>query len=196
MNHTTNYQLSQWEASDRILMSDFNSDNAKIDAALKANADAAASTPWVKLVETLEEETQKWDIDLSGIDLTKYQKLVLYPRLKGNTDQWVYMHINGLTSGYSSPNNDATSCGNVSMMNDNGRQNFGFCEYTFLVELPRIYIVQVGATSRGSLPTMRGYLCPALGSGVTHIDTLNLWFNDSSYHLLPGSTAQIYGFRQ
>ena len=40
MNQTTNYQLSQWEASDRILMNDFNDDNAKIDAALKANADA------------------------------------------------------------------------------------------------------------------------------------------------------------
>ena len=40
MNTTTNYQLSQWEGADRILMEDFNSDNQKIDAALKANADA------------------------------------------------------------------------------------------------------------------------------------------------------------
>lgn len=43
MHTTTNYQLCQWEGSDRILMTDFNGDNAKIDAALKANADAAAS---------------------------------------------------------------------------------------------------------------------------------------------------------
>lgn len=41
MNHTTNYQLSQWAKSDRIMMDDFNADNQKIDAALKANADAA-----------------------------------------------------------------------------------------------------------------------------------------------------------
>ena len=34
MNQTANYQLSQWESTDRILMSDFNSDNAKLDAAL------------------------------------------------------------------------------------------------------------------------------------------------------------------
>ncbi|MCI8678067.1 MAG: hypothetical protein HFF46_06995 [Lawsonibacter sp.] len=33
-NHTPNYQLSQWERSDRIQMEDFNADNAKIDAAL------------------------------------------------------------------------------------------------------------------------------------------------------------------
>ena len=43
MNQTTNYQLSQWEASDRILMSDFNNDNAKIDAALKTQAEAISA---------------------------------------------------------------------------------------------------------------------------------------------------------
>ena len=43
MNQTTNYQLSQWESTDRILMSDFNGDNTKIDAALKANADSIAA---------------------------------------------------------------------------------------------------------------------------------------------------------
>ena len=34
MNATTNYQLSQWEAEDRVLRTDFNADNAKIEAAL------------------------------------------------------------------------------------------------------------------------------------------------------------------
>ena len=43
LNQTANYGLSQWEATDRILMENFNSDNSKIDAALKANADAIAA---------------------------------------------------------------------------------------------------------------------------------------------------------
>ena len=43
LNQTTNYQLSQWEATDRILMSDFNADNAKIDAALKTQAEAISA---------------------------------------------------------------------------------------------------------------------------------------------------------
>lgn len=38
MNQTTNYQLSQWEEEDRILREDFNTDNAKVDAALAALA--------------------------------------------------------------------------------------------------------------------------------------------------------------
>ena len=43
MTKTTNYQLNQWEKSDRVMMDDFNADNQKIDAALKANADAIAA---------------------------------------------------------------------------------------------------------------------------------------------------------
>ena len=39
-NQTPNYRLSQWERTDKVLMDDFNADNAKIDAALKAEADA------------------------------------------------------------------------------------------------------------------------------------------------------------
>lgn len=35
-NHTANYQLNQWEATDQVLRTDFNDDNAKIDTALKS----------------------------------------------------------------------------------------------------------------------------------------------------------------
>lgn len=40
MKKTENFQLNQWESTDRILMEDFNGDNAKIDAALAAEGDA------------------------------------------------------------------------------------------------------------------------------------------------------------
>ena len=43
MQHTQNYQLSRWAKDDRIMMEDFNADNEKIDAALKANADAVSA---------------------------------------------------------------------------------------------------------------------------------------------------------
>ena len=43
MNQTANFQLSQWGKSDRILMEDFNSDNAKLEAALTAQRTALAS---------------------------------------------------------------------------------------------------------------------------------------------------------
>ena len=40
MQQTANYQLNQWDGEDRIMRVDFNSDNAKIDAALEKNATA------------------------------------------------------------------------------------------------------------------------------------------------------------
>ena len=36
MNRTNNYNLCQWEETDRVQRTDFNEDNAKIDAAVKA----------------------------------------------------------------------------------------------------------------------------------------------------------------
>lgn len=36
MNTTPNYQLSQWGAEDRVLRTDFNADNAKLEAALSS----------------------------------------------------------------------------------------------------------------------------------------------------------------
>ena len=35
-NHTANYQLNQWEATDQVLRTDFNEDNSKLDTALKS----------------------------------------------------------------------------------------------------------------------------------------------------------------
>ena len=39
-NYTQNYHLSQWEPGDKVLRTDFNADNAKIDGAIKAETDA------------------------------------------------------------------------------------------------------------------------------------------------------------
>ena len=39
MNYTQNYQLNQWAALDKVQRTDFNADNAKIDAALGALSD-------------------------------------------------------------------------------------------------------------------------------------------------------------
>jgi len=42
-NFTPNYQLNQWEPEDQVLRVDFNADNAKLDAALKAREDGQAA---------------------------------------------------------------------------------------------------------------------------------------------------------
>ena len=41
-NYTRNYNLCQWEASDKVLRTEFNADNAKIDAALAGKASVSS----------------------------------------------------------------------------------------------------------------------------------------------------------
>ena len=43
-NHTANYELCQWEPTDQVQRTDFNADNAKIDAALSALESGKVST--------------------------------------------------------------------------------------------------------------------------------------------------------
>ena len=47
MNKTANFELNQWDKTDRIMMEDFNTDNLKIDYAIHD------SQYWVKLGETV-----------------------------------------------------------------------------------------------------------------------------------------------
>ena len=44
MTKTEHYQLNQWDAADQVKRTDFNEDNAKIDAALAAKTDNSAFT--------------------------------------------------------------------------------------------------------------------------------------------------------
>ena len=75
MNHTEHYQLSQWEYPDRILMSDFNSDNAKIDAAFVNHP--SAELLWSRKMEETEEGIQTLSVDITQLDWSRYLALVL-----------------------------------------------------------------------------------------------------------------------
>ena len=53
-NHTTNYNLSQWEPDDKVLRTDLNDDNDKIDKVLKAlDAGKASSSALSSLQSTV-----------------------------------------------------------------------------------------------------------------------------------------------
>ena len=98
MNHTSNYQLPQWEEHDRILRTDFNGMTETIDAALGA---LAGGLPWVALREfSLDQAAARWPLDLSGIHPGQYAGLRLSARSPGHVKGKVGLQLNGLTSGY------------------------------------------------------------------------------------------------
>ena len=53
MNRTTNYNLCQWEETDRVRRTDFNEDNVKIYAALAGKAEQSALTALTQTVAGL-----------------------------------------------------------------------------------------------------------------------------------------------
>ena len=80
MNQTTNYQLSQWEASDRILMDDFNSDNAKIDGALAGKVGRG------QLIRSTQTElaASSVSVDLSDIDWNDWEWVSVFLGYRAN----------------------------------------------------------------------------------------------------------------
>ena len=124
MNHTTNYQLNQWEKPDRIMMSDFNSDNSKIDTALKTVSDALAAEAsaresgdsavlgvcaMMKLNErSVTADVHQVSLSLPELKLSEYAEVRIYMSVYF-TSSYLYLRINGLTQGYRSNSLD-TSC--------------------------------------------------------------------------------------
>ena len=111
MTKTTNYQLNQWAKSDRVMMDDFNADNATLDTALKANADAIAAEtaariaddPYPTICEVVTAQAKaQVSMDLSAVNLTEYSHidLTIDPPAPVSSSYSVLVRPNGLTSGY------------------------------------------------------------------------------------------------
>ena len=86
MKKTSNYQLNQWDKEDRILMEDFNGDNAKIDAAIKKvdtrlTSEAAAlrnRSGFVHIKSAYNNSnTTRFSLSVSDVQWEKYQFLWL-----------------------------------------------------------------------------------------------------------------------
>ena len=98
---------------DRILMSDFNSDNSKIDTALKTQAEAISAlgaqldakadqddltalanrSRFTKLKEVnITSDTTSIEIDLSGIDWTQWANVHLDYKNTNGSQMWLYLN--------------------------------------------------------------------------------------------------------
>lgn len=122
MKQTETYQLSQWEASDRIRREDFNRDNANIETGLvelqesvaaeqsaREEAVAAAEAkmnarvdaiPLVKLAEVnVTAEMQQLDLNVEKFPLSSYFQLILIPELEatGTSSGVILVRCNNLS---------------------------------------------------------------------------------------------------
>lgn len=90
MQQTSNYQLNQWEGTDRILRADFNADNAKIDAAIAELREELAAQieavrvqvePTLLLEFTVTEAAKHVYVDMSGIQWNQWREVYVEAEL-------------------------------------------------------------------------------------------------------------------
>ena len=98
-SYTTNYQLNQWAAADKVLREEFNQDNAKIDTALaqekaeRMAADQAEQEARVAAVADLEERVALRELYRFTVNSSN-QAGTLYITPEGvNFGQWKCVHI-------------------------------------------------------------------------------------------------------
>ena len=149
METTTNYKLPQWVKADQNKMDDFNGAFGKIDTALKANADAAASKAssaeldavqqdlaaareancLVKLAGPLVTTTENaaMEFDLSQVDMTKVAALFLTFCVAGSST--TALSVNGTSVADICTNNRSTSAGLIWLVPFNGKVA---CRSTFV----------------------------------------------------------------
>lgn len=132
METTTNYKLPQWVKADQIKMDDFNGAFGKIDTALKANADAAASKAssaelnavrqdlaaareancLVKLAGPIVTTTENGTLnfDLSQVDMTKIAAM-FFTFCAGSSSGNMEISVNGTSLGTVCSNSWSTTAG-------------------------------------------------------------------------------------
>ena len=202
MTKTTNYQLPEWEKTDRIQMKDFNDMTATLDAALKANADAiapettarVAGDALVKLVDlTLQEETQKWDIDLSGIDLRSFSKLIIRPALActDNVDYRLRFGSGEGTIFRHYVNREFANYDYAAGLGPTGRE---YAEVELCPGDGCYYITARKLTSTGETVTV----CTTNASnfGETGPNSLSLYKTSSAQYFTVGSSVTLYGVKK
>ena len=103
-SYTSNYQLCQWEGTDKVLRTDFNGDNAKIDEALAQEAKARAAVEQALAAETAARTTADAALN-SRLDLQEIYTYTITPGGQTGTiyinnipdiidwSQWKWVHV-------------------------------------------------------------------------------------------------------
>ena len=191
MKYTEHYQLNQWDAADRVLREDFNRDNAKVDAAL---AKCASDHVCSRLLHTVvPSDTPRFDLDVSTLDLTAFQELILYG--EAFVYDYTYLRCNGQSNGYFNGDTEYTRLADISCSYTGG----AYSRTSLILTQNAIY-----AAGNGGNWENQKYLSRQSGESIAcqlspeALTTLNIMvFNGNDpAQLKAGSSFTLYGLRR
>ena len=198
MAQTEHLGLHQWETTDSFLRTDFNEDFAKIDAAVGTMEGHLAAVPVEKIASvSLAEKSSQMELDLSGIDLSRYTCLRLVWYGVGTARSTVCMRVNGLTGniyysqtvGSSSAQNDGNYLylGALSEADYGGRGG-GFADF-----FPSCTALG-GALFYTTRPYYGSDHFAVDGIALEELDSIQIYLS-SGGELKAGSRAALYGLK-
>ena len=115
-NHTEHYELSQWVRTDSVLMSDFNEDNAKIDAALHDVLDTIPKVVAGSYTGTGEGGVVHYSLGFKP----KLLFLITDNAYGGNTYDVFFIAMDGFALNFTSASNFSVYRNNVITLDDDG----------------------------------------------------------------------------
>lgn len=184
MKQTENYQLNQWELTDRIRMEDFNGDNAKIDEAMKAISDtvtehaAALADMGQHLIKemTIPSTCKSFDIPMNDIDWSQWKHVHVVVEAITESACNVYLAVNGgsVEFGGGGGNEDSTPQSSRKVLH----------LMLFPYHDPRLYAIAMNLNGGNFFSS--GIQYPGLSS-------LRLACSNSTYNLCAGTMIQISG---
>ena len=194
MQHTTNYNLNQWEDADRVTRADVNADNTKLDAALTGLDSAIAGiepSPLVKVWgTTLTEETTQIDLDVAQLGLADYVLLILAANLPAiETPLTVRVLVDNIEQGYSWESSPGSITNNASGFFPFNREAFLVLRSS--VPFGRTHCIAHSTPSAGTYE-VENFFYPRLLSEIT---TLNIRATVSGSVLPIGSRFSLYGLK-
>jgi hypothetical protein len=189
MKKTTNYQLNQWDETDRILREDFNEDNAKIDAAI-ACIDSRSN--FVKIKElTTSADSAQIDVDVSDIDFSQWQQVCVV--------QDVIATFGGAYLFLRADNGRCTECGSDFVRNGCLSVGVTHTKYEEPCMARLTFSPALSAGRRVSVMTDNdsGSLCFGGDFGVKYLNLKMLHYKteSASYQFCAGSKFTFWGIR-
>lgn len=200
MQETSNYKLNKWDASDRIMMKDFNDDNQAIEEALTAHDEALAEQAetlsqqvnevraenrFVLLQEwTLESDVNSFTMELDD-EARDCRRLYLMGSLVPSSDSVFYCGLNGDTT--------TKRC-------QVGKEGSTFCETELVLKAmgPNRYVTMEGSCQGRNYQGVSASSNASYETTAVTFDSLQsliLFFPSTAPTFAAGSTLRLYGFR-
>lgn len=200
MKRTTNYDFCLCESGDAVKRTDFNEDNAKIDAELARVEGTASTAPVLLATAQLESEAHTLTMDVSHIDLSQYDELRLVVPCGGTTQSNLcLLQVNGVNSGTQYGYNDGNSDVDADYIllgysQEQARGN-SIIDTQLYGTPDNLLLISHSVCCSGMYVNAKQYSGAAPFCNFATLDALTILFGFDNAHFAVGTHMRLFGYK-